>query len=82
MEVLIQKPMAEASDPHWCAHCECKLQRVYTVPSIHMNEWIGEGWKRTNEPPDDLKPDTYHWDTEKHMTSYPDKTVRRKGMKN
>ena len=29
---------------------------MFSLPSIHMNAWVREGYRRTNEPPEELKP--------------------------
>ena len=83
-EVLINKPIEQANIIEVCPECREFLKRVYSSPTIHMNRMIAEGIRRTNEPPDELKPDTYHWDNEKNITSYPGKAAKRgrKGMKN
>lgn len=55
---LVGMPMAEASleDVRKCPECGCAAHRGMSLPSIHMNEWVGEGYRRTTEPPEENKP--------------------------
>lgn len=55
---LVKMPMAEASlkDVRPCILCGGPSQRAISLPSICMNEWVLEGYRRTNEPPEENKP--------------------------
>ncbi len=57
---LIKMPMYEASltDMKLCPvkNCHSLGHRAISLPSIHMNEWVAEGYRRTNEPPEENKP--------------------------
>jgi len=83
-KLLINKLIKNAGVMEVCPTCGETLCRVFSSIEIHMNRMVADGVVRTNEPPDDMKPNTYHWDNDKHMTSYPGKAVKRgrKEMKN
>lgn len=83
----VNKPIEDRNRDEHCEICDYPLKRLFSLPIIHMNEMVAEGFRRTNEPPDDLKPDGYHKtmrdeiENIPHMTSYPNRaTKRKKGM--
>ncbi len=52
----VSKPIARAAEAQDCLECFNEAQRVYSPAIIHMNEWVAEGYRRTNEPPEENKP--------------------------
>ena len=59
----VKKPMDKAKDTEWCKLCQLPLERRFSIPSVNMKKMAGtvngEDYAITNEPPDDVKPDTY-----------------------
>lgn len=85
---LAKMPMAEASltDVRPCMLCAGPSQRAISLPSIHMNEWVADGYRRTNEPPEENKPGIKRLqakrEREANIISYPGKPAKiEKGYK-
>ena len=73
--------MAEASRKEPCKHCGEATQRVYSFPQINMGNMVAEGYKKTNEPADWAKEDSWSKDmvndiSKADIVSYPDHTRR------
>lgn len=67
--------MKDAPNTEFCINCQLPVDRVFTAPEIHMNEMAGKDqfgneYRRTNEPPDNLKPDTYHESLRKDLDNW------------
>ena len=60
----VVKPIKDVKDTEWCRLCQLPLERRFSIPQVNMKKMAGrvngEDFAVTNEPPDDLKPDTYH----------------------
>lgn len=68
---LLRMPMDEASmEAKPCPECDTPSQRIISIPSVCMNEWVAEGYRRTSEPPDDLKPEKWHENLRHDMENY------------
>ena len=60
----VVKPIKDVKATEWCKLCQLPLERRFSIPQVNMKRMAGnvngEDFAVTNEPPDDLKPDTYH----------------------
>ena len=85
--IVVNKLMEESDGEELCPYCEKVLHREFSVPYIHMGRMVAEGFERTSEPPEELKPKNYtgklrdQVERIPHMVSYPNRsTKRKKGM--
>lgn len=67
---LARKPIAECNTPAPCPLCGLYGTRMFSVPTINKNEMVADGFRRTNEPPDELKPDQWNENVRHDMDHY------------
>jgi len=67
---ITKRPMIDAHLPEYCPTCGEHAIRRFSLPQINMNDMVSPGFKRTSEPPDDMKPDTFHPELQKDIDNY------------
>jgi len=67
---LTKRPMIDAHLPEFCPECGEHAIRQFSLPQVNMGEMVAPGFMRTNEPPDDMKPDRFHKELRDDIDNY------------